>query len=110
MTSNQYLSRQTVNKKEELCVERVFVQGKFTKPMFCDSNKSASGRMGLDVCDQSETAAETPTAAQSEVSQRNNGEEDPRDPNRRNCQPASAVDDSLLWDAKCVTRESGDDC
>ena len=32
VTSNDYISRQTVNKKEGLCVPRVFVQAKFTKP------------------------------------------------------------------------------
>jgi len=32
ITENKYILRQTINRKEKLSVERVFVQGKFTKP------------------------------------------------------------------------------
>ena len=32
IVSNEYVLRETVNKKEGLCVPRVFVQGKFVKP------------------------------------------------------------------------------
>lgn len=28
----EYVQRETVNKKEDLCVPRIFVQGKFLKP------------------------------------------------------------------------------
>ncbi|KAL5007467.1 hypothetical protein ScPMuIL_016273 [Solemya velum] len=32
VVSNQYVRRETVNKKEGLCVPRIFVQGKYIKP------------------------------------------------------------------------------
>ena len=41
VSSNDYISRQTVNKKEGLCVPRVFVQAKFTKP---ETNSPRSNR------------------------------------------------------------------
>ena len=28
----EYIQRETINKKEDLCVPRIFVQGKFVKP------------------------------------------------------------------------------
>ena len=41
VSSNDYISRQTVNKKEGLCVPRVFVQAKFTKR---ETNSPGSNR------------------------------------------------------------------
>ena len=41
VSSNDYISRQTVNKKEGLCVPRVFVQAKFTKS---ETNSPESNR------------------------------------------------------------------
>ncbi|KAH6926980.1 hypothetical protein HPB50_024355 [Hyalomma asiaticum] len=32
VVSNEYVCRETVNKKEGICVPRIFVQGKFRKP------------------------------------------------------------------------------
>lgn len=32
VVSNEYVCRETVNKKEDICVPRIFVQGKFKKP------------------------------------------------------------------------------
>ena len=40
MAVNEYVLRETVNKKEQLCVPRVFVQSKFVKPINTDEVNS----------------------------------------------------------------------
>lgn len=41
---NEYVQRETVNRKEDLCVPRVFLQGKFQKP-FSKSLSATSGEL-----------------------------------------------------------------
>ncbi len=45
-TSNEYITRETVNKKEGLCVPRIFVQSKFQKPHVKSSATKSEGDSG----------------------------------------------------------------
>ncbi|GIY68823.1 tRNA N(3)-methylcytidine methyltransferase METTL6 [Caerostris darwini] len=41
IVSNKYVSRETVNHKESICVPRVYIQGKFVKPQLSDFDNTS---------------------------------------------------------------------